>query len=72
MPNFDGTGPEGRGPLTGRRRGRCRDEKTNQTEKLDIQTDSTGKSIFGFGRSRGRRRGQGNSNRGWGKGVGRN
>lgn len=23
MPSFDGTGPLGRGPLTGRRRGRC-------------------------------------------------
>ncbi|NLZ30745.1 MAG: DUF5320 domain-containing protein [Methanomicrobiales archaeon] len=23
MPGFDGTGPLGRGPLTGRRRGRC-------------------------------------------------
>lgn len=27
MPNLDGTGPEGRGSLTGRRRGRCRDDK---------------------------------------------
>jgi hypothetical protein len=72
MPNLDGTRPEGRGSLTGRRRGRCREEKTNQTEISDNKTDSTGKSIYGFGRGRGRRIGQGNSNRGMGKGFGRN
>ncbi|MFH1682424.1 MAG: DUF5320 domain-containing protein [Candidatus Woesearchaeota archaeon] len=24
MPNLDGTGPEGKGPLTGRKRGKCK------------------------------------------------
>ena len=35
MPNFDKTGPNGKGPLTGRGRGNCIDENTccNGTRK---------------------------------------
>lgn len=29
MPNFDRTGPQGQGPMTGRKRGRCRDTQTS-------------------------------------------
>jgi Family of unknown function (DUF5320) len=36
MPNFDGTGPSGQGPLTGRRRGRCRDDKKIKLKLLII------------------------------------
>jgi len=71
MPNLDGTGPNGRGSLTGRRRGHCRDDKKNQTEVADNNISNKGETVFGFGRSRGRRRGQGNSNRGMGRGFGR-
>ena len=35
MPNLDGTGPEGRGPLTGRKRGRCVDKK-NTEQQIDL------------------------------------
>ena len=31
MPGFDGTGPEGKGPKTGRRRGNCDDNKSSQS-----------------------------------------
>ena len=43
MPGFNGTGPEGKGPLTGRKAGRCIPEKDA--------------GIFGF--FRGRRGGRG-------------
>lgn len=34
MPGFDGTGPEGKGPRTGRRLGRCTGkEEQNELEK---------------------------------------
>ncbi len=39
MPNFDGTGPEGRGPLTGRKRGRCIDKDKESTENNSIERD---------------------------------
>ncbi|MCF7872035.1 DUF5320 domain-containing protein [Candidatus Woesearchaeota archaeon] len=34
MPGFDGTGPEGKGPKTGRKLGRCTDkEDQNEIQK---------------------------------------
>ncbi|MDZ7623712.1 MAG: DUF5320 domain-containing protein [Ignavibacteriaceae bacterium] len=74
MPNFDGTGPSGQGPLTGRRRGRCRDTQTAKTEKLEIKTVENKETTYGFGRggrSRGGSRGRGQSgkNRGIGKNI---
>jgi len=33
MPNLDGTGPLSKGPGTGKRRGRCRDDKKITDEK---------------------------------------
>jgi hypothetical protein len=49
MPDLDGTGPLGKGPLTGRKRGHCRDM---QTERADNQ--STG---YGLGFRKGNRKG---------------
>lgn len=66
MPSLNETGPEGRGPLTGRKRGRCRDDKNNQSEMSDNKTDDRNEIIYGFGRGRrlrGKGRGRGNSNR---------
>ncbi len=62
MPNLNGTGPQGQGPLTGRRSGRCRD-----TEKAEAQNKSSESKevIYGLGRG-GRPRGGG----GFGKGRG--
>lgn len=65
MPGFDQTGPMGQGPLTGRRRGRCRDTQTTQTEKTSGQNIES-KEVLGLGRS-GRPRG----GAGFGKGGGR-
>ncbi|MBN1300663.1 MAG: DUF5320 domain-containing protein [Melioribacteraceae bacterium] len=53
MPNLDRTGPEGRGPLTGRRMGKCGGKET--VNKQSIERDD-----FVYGR--GRRGGA----RGWG------
>lgn len=73
MPNLDGTGPEGKGPLTGRRRGQCRDKKNEDKESIERKN-------FVFGRRRGERpRGGGGSGlggggrrrgRGFGRGFG--
>ena len=60
MPGFDGTGPEGRGPLTGRGMGYCA-VPTDEYEKIP-------KRRYGYGRRRRRRmRGRG---RGFGHGYG--
>jgi len=56
MPNLDGTGPQGQGPMTGRKRGRCRNLQTQNTQTTK-QTDET-KGILGVGRG-GRPRGGG-------------
>jgi len=48
MPNIDGTGPSGQGPMTGGKRGRCR-----KLQSQNIQTEKqTGeaKEILGVGR----------------------
>lgn len=39
MPRFDKTGPEGKGPKTGRGRGNCDDEKSTQN-KSDQKNES--------------------------------
>ncbi len=44
MPNFDGTGPQGNGAMTGRKMGRCAGNSENR---------------IGFGRARGRGQGRG-------------
>lgn len=46
MPRFDGTGPEGRGPMTGRGAGNC-------TSTADSSDDR--RIYYGFGRGKGLR-----------------
>lgn len=55
MPGFDRTGPEGRGPMTGRGLGRCRDPKDRSNEEnFDDFPRGQGRGRgFGFGRGRG-------------------
>ncbi len=65
MPGFDGTGPKGKGPLTGRKMGKCRDSEAEEK-------DTKEKVVYGLGRAgrpRGGGRGLGRS--GFGKGRGR-
>jgi hypothetical protein len=62
MPNLDGTGPEGRGPLTGRRRGRCRNDKKNQADVSENKSRNEDEIFYESGhgkRPRGRGRGRG-------------
>lgn len=61
MPNFNGTGPNGQGPMTGRRRGRCSVNQTAQIEKSEIQTAENKDIAYGVGRG-GRPRGGGQGN----------
>jgi hypothetical protein len=61
MPNLDRTGPNGQGPLTGRKRGRCRDAETVQNVKTENQSGETKEVIYGVGRG-GRPRGGGRGN----------
>jgi len=49
MPDFDRTGPSGKGPLTGRKRGRCR-RSSNKTNKIEEASDSGKRFDFGRGR----------------------
>ncbi len=76
MPNLDGTGPLGQGPMTGRRRGRCRDTQTIQTEKATEQSSENKEVVYGLGRGGRPRGGGGFGNRfggpaGKGRGRGR-
>ena len=50
MPNLDGTGPQGQGAMTGRRRGRCRDTETKQIEKTENQNIESNNVVYGLGR----------------------
>ena len=77
MPNFDGTGPMGQGAMTGRRRGRCVNNQTTQTNP-SAQPESNN-IVYGLGRGGRPRGGGGFANRrgggfglgrGWGRGFG--
>jgi hypothetical protein len=70
MPNFDRTGPQGQGAMTGRRRGRCNDTKTTQTEKSTEQSADNKEVVYGLGRG-GRPRGGGGFGNGGSKVQGR-
>ncbi|MHB8871483.1 MAG: DUF5320 domain-containing protein [Candidatus Doudnabacteria bacterium] len=70
MPNFDRTGPQGQGPMTGRKRGRCRDTQTSQSEKTTEQTAENKEVVYGLGRG-GRPRGGGGLGNRFGSGSGR-
>ncbi|MGD8781199.1 MAG: DUF5320 domain-containing protein [Ignavibacteria bacterium] len=52
MPNFDRTGPQGKGPLTGRRRGRCAGNK--KVENSEEEKSNSKEEVF-YGRGRGGR-----------------
>jgi len=74
MPNLDGTGPQGQGPLTGRGRGRCQDTKTPKTEKSEATNENVENKelIYGLGRGGRPRGGAGNCfGNGFGQGAGR-
>ncbi|MBC8366009.1 DUF5320 family protein [bacterium] len=64
MPGLNRKGPEGKGPRTGRGRGRCNGEESKEQE--------TSETEFWPGRVRNRRRGMGRGlGRGQGAGMGR-
>ena len=48
MPGFDGKGPEGKGPLTGRRRGNCSDSENTVEQKTE--SAKSGEEVMGVGR----------------------
>lgn len=62
MPGFDGTGPRGEGPRTGRGLGKCKDDDVKTSREVPEEDFPRGRGFgFGFGAGRGRGRG-----RGWG------
>lgn len=72
MPRINGTGPEGAGPMTGRRMGRCtnyganlnNNKETEPEKQTGEQKENIPGGFFGFGGGRGRRgRGRGFQNR---------
>ena len=65
MPREDRTGPEGRGPLTGRRAGRCTDDEVKGNTNEQVRPMGMGRGFGRRGGGRGRGRGGG---RGWGRG----
>lgn len=71
MPNLNGTGPAGQGPMTGRRMGRCKAPVSDQ-QQAGANNDyipygrggrGPGMGRCGGGRGRGAGRGQGQQNR---------
>lgn len=62
MPNLNGTGPEGNGPQTGRKRGNCRKKGSPENESIEKEDAFMGRGRgrrqnrfgmgFGFGRNR--------------------
>ena len=71
MPNLDGTGPMGKGPMTGRRQGRCGNASRDNDENTSVnKSDAFGGRNFGRGVENGRARGIGRG-RGLGRGLGR-
>jgi hypothetical protein len=64
MPNLNRTGPNGKGSMSGRGKGRCKDVKTTQTEISENQTPENKevdakRENGGKGRGLGRRNGFG-------------
>jgi hypothetical protein len=50
MPGFDKTGPEGQGPLTGRRKGKCNDADVENNLTTEEPKDKSGEIVYGVGR----------------------
>ena len=64
MPGLDGTGPQGKGPLTGRRRGKCVDKSESTGTQASNSPENErsfglGRGQFGGRRRRRRMRGRG-------------
>ncbi len=59
MPNLDRTGPKGQGPMTGGRRGRCRNSQSQTTKQTGEQKEIQGVGRGGKPRGGGLRKGQG-------------
>ncbi len=72
MPGFDGTGPLGQGPMTGRGQGMCVVPEGNFSRPSGVTYfgRGLGRAMPGFGRGFGYGRGFGRG-RGWGRGFGR-
>lgn len=67
MPGFDRKGPEGDGPMTGRRLGKCTASRYQSKDVRSFEDEDNGR-----GRGRGRRFGfGGGARRGRGSGMGR-
>jgi hypothetical protein len=74
MPGFNQRGPEGQGPMTGRRIGRCTNYGANPKNQnitpydnqVGEQTENSQGRGFGFGCGRGERRGRGGNDHGIG------
>jgi hypothetical protein len=58
MPNLNGTGPKGQGAMSGRKKGHCKNTKTTQTEKPEIQS-AENKKVDGGGKGKGQGKGRG-------------
>jgi hypothetical protein len=50
MPNLDKTGPEGKGPSTGKGRGHCGNRKNVEVEQNSKTSDPNEEIIYGRGR----------------------
>lgn len=61
MPNMDGTGPDGKGPMSGGRKGRCRNTGTGKNNLDNGVKSGAGKGNVPRGG------GKGNCSGGWGK-----
>jgi len=71
MPGFNQKGPEGQGPMTGRKMGKCTNFGANNQTHKEIPLDNDQQSTdFEPGMGRGRRRGSGFGT-GQGNGMGR-
>ena len=74
MPNLNGRGPLGDGPMTGRKKGRCRETQKTLIENAENRQTENKDIIYGIGRGGRRREGDGLGNRlggGFGNGQGR-
>lgn len=68
MPGLNRRGPQGEGPMTGRRMGRCNPDNNGKTDEEMLQNkDSSLEPGQGLGRGLGFARGQGRLGRGLGR-----
>lgn len=68
MPNFDGTGPQGQGSMTGRRRGRCKNNK--DTENMNNENQLVENNEVDKAQGRGLRKRNGRKGTGSGRRFG--